>query len=157
MSCMSPWFAGRPGAGTGPAPAAYVVRTHLPLRVISRRRPLQAFSSGARPFGSPLLGAALIWGSRGISRQRNRRRRCGDFLRSEAARRAGGTTASGAGAGNRPRLHRQQALTLQFFASKLAGAADGLRLLPDSSLRGFFVMAAELHLAEDAFPLHLLL
>jgi hypothetical protein len=37
------------------------------------------------------------------------------------------------------------------------GAADGLRLLPNSSLRGFFVMAAEFHLAEDALALHLLL
>ena len=48
-------------------------------------------------------------------------------------------------------------LALQLFASELAGAADGLRLLPNSSLGGLFVMAAELHLAEDALALHLLL
>ena len=33
----------------------------------------------------------------------------------------------------------------------------GFRLLPDSLLGGFLVMAAELHLAEDALALHLLL
>jgi hypothetical protein len=56
-----------------------------------------------------------------------------------------------------PGLHRQQTLALQLFASELAGATDGFRLLPDSPLRGFLVMLAELHLAEDAFALHLLL
>jgi hypothetical protein len=46
---------------------------------------------------------------------------------------------------------------LQLFAGELAGATDGFRLLPDSLLRGFLVMLTELHLAEDAFALHLLL
>jgi hypothetical protein len=54
-------------------------------------------------------------------------------------------------------LHRQQALALQLFASELAGSADGLCLFPDFPLRGFFVMAAEFHLAKDALALHLLL
>src|ERR1035437_1027221 len=56
-----------------------------------------------------------------------------------------------------PRLHRQQTLALHLFAGELAGPADGFRLLPDSLLGGFLVMAAELHLAEDALALHLLL
>jgi hypothetical protein len=54
-----------------------------------------------------------------------------------------------------PGLHRQQTLALQLFAGELAGAADGFRLLPDSPLGGFFIMAAEFHLAEYAFALHL--
>src|ERR1700746_1462270 len=54
-----------------------------------------------------------------------------------------------------PGLHRQQTLALQLFAGELAGAADGFRLLPDSPLGRFFVMAAEFHLAEYAFALHL--
>src|SRR5437773_12003455 len=56
-----------------------------------------------------------------------------------------------------PRLHRQQTLALQLFAGELAGAADGFRLLPDPPFGGFFVMAAEFHLAEYALALHLLL
>jgi hypothetical protein len=44
---------------------------------------------------------------------------------------------------------------LQLFAGELAGAADGFRLLPDSPLGGFFVIAAEFHLAEYALALHL--
>ena len=56
-----------------------------------------------------------------------------------------------------PGLHRQQTLPLQLFAGELTGAADGFRLLPDSPLGRFFVMAAELHFAEKALALHLLL
>jgi len=56
-----------------------------------------------------------------------------------------------------PRLHRQQTLALHLFAGELAGAADGFRFLPDSLLGGFFVTAAEPHLAEDALALHLFL
>src|SRR5450830_1638917 len=75
--------------------------------------------------------------------------------RSEAGR-AGGAT-SFRGPWDHPRLHRQQALALQFLARELAGAADGFRLLSDSLLGGCRVMAEELHLAEDALALHLLL
>ena len=72
---------------------------------------------------------------------------------------AGGTygAASSGGPWDHPRLHRQQTLPLHLFADELAGAANGFRLLSDSLLRGFLVMAAELHLAEDALALHLLL
>ena len=56
-----------------------------------------------------------------------------------------------------PRLHRQQTLPLQLFAGELTGTADGFRLLPYSPFGRFFVMAAELHFAEDALALHLLL
>src|SRR3974390_2020664 len=56
-----------------------------------------------------------------------------------------------------PRLHRQQTLPLQLFAGQLTGAADRFRLLPDPSLGRFFVMAAQLHFAEKALALHLLL
>src|SRR6516164_7655998 len=75
--------------------------------------------------------------------------------RSEArrARRA----ASSSSSWDCPRLHRQQTLPLQLFAGELTGAADGFRLLPGSPLGRFFVMAAELHFAEDALALHLLL
>ena len=75
--------------------------------------------------------------------------------RSEArrARRA----ASSSSSWDCPRLHGQQTLPLQLFAGELTGAADGFRLLPGSPLGRFFVMAAELHFAEDALALHLLL
>src|SRR5262245_65143650 len=53
-------------------------------------------------------------------------------------------------------LHRQQAIALQSLARDLAGAANGFRLCPDFPLRGFLIMAAESHLAENAFALHLL-
>jgi len=79
----------------------------------------------------------------------------GGSERSEAWRARGG--ASSRGPWDHPRLHRQQALALQFLARELAGAADGFRLLSDSLLGGLLVMAAELHLAEDALALHLLL
>jgi hypothetical protein len=54
-------------------------------------------------------------------------------------------------------LHRQQSLALQFLARELAGAADGFRLLPRFPFRRLLVMFAELHLAENALALHLLL
>src|SRR5262245_2328958 len=53
-------------------------------------------------------------------------------------------------------LHRQQAIALQSLARDLAGAANGFCLCPDLPLRGFLIMAAESHLAENAFALHLL-
>jgi hypothetical protein len=65
--------------------------------------------------------------------------------------------ASSGGARNHPRLHRQQTFALQLFAGEFAGAADRFRLLPNSPLRGLFVMTAQLHLAENALALHLLL
>src|ERR1700716_3212598 len=65
--------------------------------------------------------------------------------------------ASSRGSWDHPGLHRQQALALHFLARELAGAADSLRLLPRFLFRGFLVMAAELHLAEHALALHLLL
>src|SRR5260370_25053207 len=74
--------------------------------------------------------------------------------RSEASARRAGSSKS---AWDCPRLHRQQTLALQLFAGELAGAADGFRLLPDSPLGRFFVMATEFHLAEYALALHLLL
>ena len=65
--------------------------------------------------------------------------------------------ASSGGPWDHPRLHRQQTLALHLFAGEFASAADGFRFLPDSLLGGFFVAAAELHLAEDALALHLFL
>src|SRR5262249_14977940 len=67
------------------------------------------------------------------------------------------TVAAGAGTEHRLRLHRQQAFALQLLARQLAGAADGFRLLAGFLLGWFLVMAAELHLAENALTLHLLL
>jgi hypothetical protein len=60
------------------------------------------------------------------------------------------------------RLHdllggREQAFALQALTGQLAGAADGFRLLAGLLLGGLFVMAAELHLAENALALHLFL
>ena len=55
--------------------------------------------------------------------------------RSEAGRARG--AASSRGPGDHPRLHRQQALALQFLARELAGAADGFRLLSDFFSEGF--------------------
>src|SRR6476661_917476 len=77
------------------------------------------------------------------------------FPRSEAGGARG--AASSGGLWDHPRLHRQQTFALHLFAGELAGAADGFRFLPDSPLGGFFVTAAEPHLAEDALALHLFL
>ncbi len=57
---------------------------------------------------------------------------------------------------HRARLHRNDALALQFFAQKLAGAANGLRLFTGFLFRRLFIMAAQLHFTEDALTLHLL-
>src|SRR3954470_9030640 len=64
---------------------------------------------------------------------------------------------TGARGGNHARLRRQKAFALHALADQLAGAADGFRLLTGLLLRRLLVMATELHLAEDAFTLHLLL
>src|SRR6202007_91412 len=63
---------------------------------------------------------------------------------------------SGACTERRLWLHRQQPFALQLLAGELASTADGLCLFAGLLLGGFFVMAAELHLAEDALALHLL-
>src|SRR4029079_8558634 len=55
------------------------------------------------------------------------------------------------------RLGGQEAFALHLLARELAGAADRFRLFPCFSLGRFFVMAAKLHLAEDALALHFLL
>jgi hypothetical protein len=69
---------------------------------------------------------------------------------------SGGGAARGAassrGSWDHPGLHWQQALALHFLARELAGAADTFRLLPRFLFRG-----SELHFAEDALALHLLL
>src|SRR5580700_9541245 len=69
------------------------------------------------------------------------------------------TAALGArtGARHRLRLHRQQAFTLQLLAGQLARAAHGFGLFAGLLFGGLFVMAAELHLAENPLALHLLL
>src|SRR5262245_40871420 len=54
-------------------------------------------------------------------------------------------------------LHWQQPFALQFFAGEFAGAAQSLCLFPRALLRGLFIVAAQLHLAKYAFPLHLFL
>src|SRR6266849_2578196 len=69
------------------------------------------------------------------------------------------TAALGArtGAKHRLRLHRQQPFALQLLAGELASAAYGFRLFAGFLLGGFFIMAAELHLAENSLALHFLL
>src|SRR3954470_8187216 len=54
-------------------------------------------------------------------------------------------------------LARQDAFALQALALELAVTPDGLRPFARPLRAGLLVMAPELHLAEDAFPLHLLL
>jgi hypothetical protein len=54
-------------------------------------------------------------------------------------------------------LHRQQALTLQFFASQLARATNCLRFLSNSPFGRLFVVTVQPHLAKDALALHFLL
>src|SRR5438309_5588983 len=87
-------------------------------------------------------------------------------LRSAHAARAGSGTATaartaalsaGTCAEHRLRLHRQQAFALQLLAGELARAAHGFGLLAGLLLGGLFVVAAELHLAENTLALHLLL
>ena len=50
-----------------------------------------------------------------------------------------------------------EAFALDALALHLAGAAHGLGGLTGAALGGFLIMAAELHLAENAFALELLL
>src|SRR5664279_4013268 len=57
---------------------------------------------------------------------------------------------------HRLRLHRQQAFALQFLAGQLARPAPGFGLFTGLLLGGLFIMAAELHLAENTLALHLL-
>src|SRR5690348_4179968 len=80
---------------------------------------------------------------------------CSAETRRAAAAAAGPARASGAR--NDARLHRQQAFALHLLARELAGAADRFRLFPRLLFGGFLVMTAELHLAENAFALHLFL
>src|SRR5262245_56591176 len=57
----------------------------------------------------------------------------------------------------RRRATASAALALRLLAGKLPRPADGLGLLAGALLGRFFVIVAELHLAEDAFALHLFL
>src|SRR6476661_8638449 len=57
----------------------------------------------------------------------------------------------------RTRLGRNEAFALSLLAGELAGPANGLGLLASALLGRLFVVIAELHLAEDAFALHLFL
>src|SRR6476661_1849965 len=57
----------------------------------------------------------------------------------------------------RTRLGRNEAFALSLLAGELTGAANGLGLLAGALLGRLFVVIAELHLAEDAFALHLFL
>src|ERR1700730_13317886 len=68
-----------------------------------------------------------------------------------AARRPGGGGRGGAW------VSWHAGLALGALAGELAGAADRFRLLPGLLFGGFLVVAAELHLAEDALALHLFL
>jgi hypothetical protein len=50
-----------------------------------------------------------------------------------------------------------EAFAVHAFAEQLAGAADGFGLLAGALLGRLLIAAAELHFAENAFALHLLL
>src|SRR3569623_1848068 len=80
------------------------------------------------------------------------------LVRLEQDATAGATaTTRAAGAGDHARLHRQQAFALHLLAGELAGPADRLGLLARLFLGRLLVMTAQLHLAENALALHLLL
>src|SRR5215470_3187630 len=66
-------------------------------------------------------------------------------------------SAAWAGARSRTWLGGQQSFALHLLARELAGPADRFRLFPRLLFRWLFVMAAKLHLAENALALHLLL
>src|SRR5580698_1035985 len=109
----------------------------------------------------PPPGGKKRRGGRKPPRHRRNRSKIGLSASAEAGRtrRAGpaGARAAGTTRAGGLRLHRQEALTLQLLARKLAGAADRLRLLPHLLFRWFLVVAAEFHLAENALALHLFL
>src|SRR5689334_15322304 len=67
------------------------------------------------------------------------------------------TGATRTGSRSRTGLHRKQTFALHLLARELAGPADRFRLFPRLFFRGFFVVTAKLHLAENALALHLLL
>src|SRR5262245_31709332 len=72
------------------------------------------------------------------------------------ARPAMPVTAAGACTRGRTWLGGQEAFALHLLAREFAGPADRFRLFPRLLFRWFFVMAAELHFAENALALHLL-
>src|SRR5215467_634986 len=81
-----------------------------------------------------------------------------------AARKAAATAARAAASGTARsartrdlRLAGQQPFALGALAGELAGPADRFRLLAGLLGGGLFVVSAELHLAENALTLHLLL
>src|SRR5271169_1362987 len=156
----------RPPTG-GPCPRP---TTACGRRSKRSRRP--SCSSARRTTASPAVPSCRYTGSReaciearlepahsrGSAPPRPRARRLRRAPRSEARRpwRTRGAASTGR-ARDRPGFHRQQALALQLLAGELAGAADGFRLFADSALGRLFVVAAQLHLAEHALALHLLL
>src|SRR6266851_5468354 len=75
-----------------------------------------------------------------------------------AATETAGPAAAAAGrAGHDLRLRGQKSLALRALARELARAADRFRLLAGALLGGLFVVAAQLHLAENPLALHFLL
>src|SRR6266567_4773574 len=126
-----------------------------------KHRSNPSFGAG---FGSRAASSIIRWSLEkpaheerrlSMARDRSSRKDPSADPRSEAGRARG--AASSRGSWDHPGLHRQQALALQLLARELAGAADRFRLFTDSLLGGFLVMAAELHFAEHALALHLLL
>jgi hypothetical protein len=87
-------------------------------------------------------------------------RTCTASTSATCARTTAGTTRT-AGAARTATHNRglagKEAFALQLLARKLAGAANGFSLFAGLLLGGFFIVAAELHLAENALTLHLLL
>src|SRR5262245_36059872 len=73
-----------------------------------------------------------------------------------AAAAVSAAAAARTGARGRTGLHRQETFALHLLARELAGPADRFRLFPRLLFGGFFVVAAEFHLAENALALHLL-
>src|SRR5262245_6243992 len=105
--------------------------------------------TGENDGAGPKARAASL--SRPAPASAGRRANRSEARSARSARRSAGTARGG------PRLHRQQTFALHALARELACPADRFRLLARLFLGGFFVMTAELHLAENALALHLLL
>src|SRR4029079_14439550 len=133
-----------------------------PDRSWRRRRRREGAGVGLDRGRSPAASRRIMQSSRPENdnagpkaRERSTNRRMRPFRSERRAPRSAAPRSAGPGDGLG--LHRQQPFALQPLAGELARTANGCSLFARLLLGGFFVMAAELHLAENALALHLLL
>src|SRR5581483_6338049 len=139
-----------------PSAAAAIARTK-PARGLERRGTLMLPLSPDRRHSTARTGIVQPRGDGMKARGRPETTTRAGRRRPAAENRAKSAAARRAGARNDLGLHRQQAFTLQLLAGELAGPADRFRPLAGFLFGGLFVMAAKLHLAENALALHLFL